>query len=232
MHSRTHRWLEIASWASGIALVSFYVGNRAWSEHVSDKAVEAMQEARLARATPPPPPTIAAVSKTLAAAQPDTSTWSTKRVEEYRASLRSKDLPNAVLRIPKLGLEVPIFSGTSDAVLNRGGGHIEGTANFESVTGNVGIAAHRDGFFRPLKNIAVGDTLAVDTLDDTKTYRVSGIRIVDPSDVSVLEPTADPTITLVTCYPFYHVGSAPKRFIVTARAEVRLGAKGAMTAKD
>ena len=89
----------------------------------------------------------------------------------------------------------------------------------DSATGNIGVAAHRDGFFRPLKDIQVGDTMFLDTVTATKRYRVSGISIVTPDDVSVLKPTPTGTMTLVTCYPFYFVGSAPKRYIVHAELD-------------
>jgi sortase A len=220
MPTYKHRFFEIAACVSGILLIAAYVGSRAWADYASEKAIDAMQRAR-AVTHAPPGPRIArhAPSRTvsLSTLQPDTSTWSPKRLEEYRATLSSKDLPEAVLRIPKLALEVPVFHGTSDFVLNRGAGRVEGTAEASSPTGNIGIAAHRDGFFRPLKDITVGDEMSLATVHDTKLYRVSSVRIVDPSDVSVLEPTPDSSITLVTCYPFYYLGSAPKRFIVHAR---------------
>ena len=98
-------------------------------------------------------------------------------------------------------------------MLNRGAGWIEGTAGLGS-SGNVGVAGHRDGFFRGLKDIKQGDAIEIATIDGSLTYQVSEIMIVDPKDVYVLEPTPDPAITLVTCYPFYFVGHAPKRYIV------------------
>jgi LPXTG-site transpeptidase (sortase) family protein len=103
--------------------------------------------------------------------------------------------------------------------LDRGLGHIRHPA-LPGADGNSGIAGHRDGFFRGLKDIQPGDTIEVDTLDRKDIYRVERTWIVDPSDVSVLDPTAAPSLTLVTCYPFYFVGSAPQRFIVRA---VRVG---------
>jgi sortase A len=152
------------------------------------------------------------------AATPDTSTWAPTRLAAYRESLRDPRLPDAVLRIPNLKLAVPVYDGTSELNLNRGAARIEGTAAIGE-SGNLGLAAHRDGFFRPLKDIHVGDPLYLDTLGRTLIYRVSSIRIVTPEDVEVLAPTDRPSVTLVTCYPFYFVGSAPKRFIVHARLE-------------
>jgi sortase A len=102
--------------------------------------------------------------------------------------------------------------------MNRGVGRIRGTAQLD-VEGNLGIAGHRDGFFRGLKDVAVGDRIELQTTGGLTTYSVDSILIVDPDDVFVLDPTTDQTITLVTCYPFYYVGHAPKRFIVKAKAE-------------
>lgn len=123
--------------------------------------------------------------------------------------------PLAVLRIPKIKLEVAVLEGTSEWALHRAVGHIEDTA-LPGSDGNFGIAGHRDRHFRGLKDIRSGDVLEIETLTGIDTYRVERTWIVDPSDVSVLDPTPSPSITLVTCYPFYFVGSAPQRFIVRA----------------
>ena len=120
-----------------------------------------------------------------------------------------------MLRIPKLRLEVPILPGTDDRTLDRAVGHIEDTAA-PGADGNSGIAGHRDGFFRGLKDIAPGDVIELDTLDGKQIYRVERTWVVDPEDVSVLDPTPSRALTLVTCYPFYYVGPAPQRFIVRA----------------
>ena len=150
-----------------------------------------------------------------ARAAPDMKTWSQARRDAYQSSLMDSRVPNAVLRIPSLDLEVPIYAGTSDAVLNRGAGLIDGTALLGG-DGNVGIAAHRDGFFRSLEQIQAGADLYIDTVDGTRRYRVSDVRVVLPQDVGVLGHTAEPTVTLVTCYPFHFIGAAPQRFIVRA----------------
>jgi len=121
----------------------------------------------------------------------------------------------AILRIRRLGLEVAVLEGTDESTLNRAAGHIEDTA-VPGEPGNAGIAAHRDGFFRPLKDVHADDVLEIETRRGVTFYRVERTWIVDPEDVSVLDPTPAPAITLVTCYPFYFVGSAPQRFIVRA----------------
>jgi sortase A len=151
-----------------------------------------------------------------ASAEPvDMSKWSPERIAHYRDSLQVDAIPDAVLRIPSLNLVVPVFEGTSEDNLNRGAGRIPGTAQIGE-SGNIGIAAHRDGFFRVLKDVRVGHLLQLERLDGTDTYRIVSTTIVDPSDVSVLAATSTHAITLVTCYPFYFVGSAPQRFIVRA----------------
>lgn len=146
----------------------------------------------------------------------DLSLWSAQRILEYKKSLVDQaELPLAVLRIPKLRLAVPVFDGTDDLTLNRGAGRIIGTAR-AGESGNMGIAGHRDGFFRGLKDIGQGDELELKIPGRTDRYVVTATQITTPDDVSVLRPTSTATLTLVTCYPFYFAGSAPLRFIVHA----------------
>lgn len=154
----------------------------------------------------------------------DTSLWAGKRIEAYKESLMSKlDVPLGVLRISKLNLVAPVFEGTDDLTLNRGVGRIAGTARLGE-SGNVGIAGHRDGFFRPLKDIRMGDSIELLIENKTVGYVVRSIEIVSPQDTQVLKASDDPQLTLVTCYPFYFVGNAPQRYIVHAsRAGARAG---------
>jgi sortase A len=121
-----------------------------------------------------------------------------------------------LLDIPRLDLSVMIVEGAGTANLRRAAGHIPGTA-LPGQPGNTGISAHRDTFFRPLRNIRQNDVITVSTLLGEYRYRVVSTRIVSPSDVSVLNPAGTEILTLVTCYPFYFVGSAPDRFIVRAK---------------
>ncbi len=120
------------------------------------------------------------------------------------------------IEIPRLGVRAIVVEGTSDSCLRRAAGHIEGTA-LPGHLGNVGIAAHRDTFFRGLRKIRRDDIIKVTTLAGTYEYSVESIRIVEPDDVEVLGASAQPTLTLVTCFPFDYLGSAPHRFIVRAR---------------
>jgi sortase A len=110
---------------------------------------------------------------------------------------------------------VPVLEGTDELTLNRAVGHIEDTAR-PGVDGNAGIAGHRDGFFRGLMNLVAGDAIELESLDGTESYRIERTWIVNPDDVSVLDPTPGRSLTLVTCYPFYFIGSAPQRYIVRA----------------
>jgi sortase A len=117
--------------------------------------------------------------------------------------------------IPRLGLSAMVIEGTSAHNLRRAVGHITGTA-LPGQPGNVGISGHRDTFFRPLRNIHRDDIITLTTLFGEFRYRVVSTRIVSPSNVTVLEPGGNDSLTLVTCYPFYFVGAAPHRFIVRA----------------
>jgi sortase A len=147
---------------------------------------------------------------------PDFHLWSAKRIEAFKRSVAVKlTHPIGSLTIPRLGLTAPVFDGTDSLTLDRGLGRIDGTANIDA-DGNIGIAGHRDGFFRGLKDIVPGDSIEIATPSSTDFYVVDGTKIVSPEDVSVLRPTSSARLTLVTCYPFYFVGDAPKRFIVEA----------------
>jgi sortase A len=145
------------------------------------------------------------------------SLWDSARIRAYHASLTHTFAPpEAILRVPRLGIEVPVLEGTSDLILNRGVGHIPGTA-LPGEPGNLAITGHRDGFFRPLKDVATGDRIDVQRPTHIDHYVVRATRIVSPSDTSVLGGSAGAsTLTLVTCYPFYFIGAAPQRFIVQA----------------
>jgi sortase A len=144
------------------------------------------------------------------------SLWDSARIRAYKRTLDLKfPPPEAILRVPRLGIEVPVLEGTSDIILNRGVGHIPGTA-LPGQPGNLAITGHRDGFFRPLKDASVGDIIEVQRASQTDRYVIRKIKIVFPSDTSVLNTTTDSTLTLITCYPFYFVGSAPQRYIVQA----------------
>ncbi|AMY09076.1 sortase [Luteitalea pratensis] len=152
----------------------------------------------------------------LTTSTPDLTLWEPKRIAAWRSALRTPGPASiGVLRIPKFGLEVPVLPGTDEVTLDRGVGHIDDTA-VPGTDGNIGIAGHRDGFFRGLKDIGVGDVIELETHHGKEVYRVQRTWVVSPDDVSVLDATPTRSLTLVTCYPFYFVGPAPERFIVRA----------------
>jgi sortase A len=146
----------------------------------------------------------------------DRSAWSAERIRHFDevAGVPVRALGRLV--VPEASISVMLLEGTDELTLNRAVGHIEGTAR-PGEGGNVGIAGHRDGFFRGLRLLSPGDPLSLTTLDGVAHYRIDRISIVEPSDVEVLEATDGESITLITCYPFYFVGDAPKRFVVHGR---------------
>jgi sortase A len=120
------------------------------------------------------------------------------------------------IEIPRLLLSVVVVEGVGRTALRRAVGHIPGTA-LPGETGNVGLAGHRDTFFRPLKDVRIKDEIQFSTLKGNFKYEVESLRVVEPRDVGVLAPSGENVLTLVTCYPFYYVGPAPQRWIVRAR---------------
>jgi sortase A len=204
--------------AIGLALLAIWAGARIYGSIASRAALNLFRsntaEAQLAGKS--------ALLKdaSLAASGVDFTLWNPKRIAAFKESLTTKtDLPLAILRIPKIKLEVPVFNDTDDLTLNRGVGRILGTAQLGQ-PGNLGIAGHRDGFFRGLKDVGPDDVIEVIRPGQTDFYAITQIQIVDPENVSVLAPTSTQTLTLVTCYPFYFIGNAPQRYIVTASYQI------------
>jgi len=120
------------------------------------------------------------------------------------------------LTVPRLRLSVMVLEGDDGGILRIGAGHIPATA-LPQGSGNVGIAAHRDTYFRRLQFIRPCDSIVVTTPEGTSEYSVTQTEIVRPGDISVLANAPGRDLTLVTCYPFYYIGRAPKRFIVYAK---------------
>jgi sortase A len=193
----------------GIALLGIYFGALLHSRLFSHFALWRFEEVVAAAQRPPDQPS---PSKD----DVDVSRWAKGRLKAYESSLANK-LPNpiAILTIPRLHLRVPIFDGTDEVTLNRGIGRIAGTA-MPGKEGNLAIAGHRDGFFRGLKDIAIGDQVEITSPVESETYIVDSTAIVTPDDVRVLQAGPIHTVTMITCYPFYFVGDAPKRFVVKA----------------
>ncbi len=122
------------------------------------------------------------------------------------------------IQIPRIGVSVVVLEGTTSRILQHGAGHIEGTA-LPGESGNIGIAGHRDTFFRGLKDIHANDEIQMQTATGLTTYEVDWIQITVPSDVGIVSQTTDSALTLVTCYPFHYIGAAPERFVVHAHRE-------------
>ena len=123
-----------------------------------------------------------------------------------------------MLDVPRLKMTTPVVEGDDDGTLKRAVGHLPDTP-LPWEKGNSALAGHRDGLFRPLKDVKIGDEIRFRTTREQLRYRVTKTSIVKPDDVSVLEPRATETLTLITCYPFNYVGSAPKRFVVHAERQ-------------
>jgi sortase A len=142
---------------------------------------------------------------------------------EFEQAAKTKVAPAGVkagslvgmLDVPRLRLTTPVVEGDDDRTLKRAVGHLPDTP-LPWEGGNSALAGHRDGLFRPLKDVKVGDEIRFRTTRDEFRYRVTKTSIVKPDDVSVLQSKSEPSLTLITCYPFYYVGSAPKRFVIHA----------------
>jgi len=195
--------LERALGLVGLACVAWYgaaCAHDSWQSRVTD--------ARFERA----------VERALVADHADQSAWSASRRERFAERLAADDDELDALgrlEIPTGGVSVAVLEGTGDDVLDRAAGRIEGTAR-PGAAGNLGIAGHRDGHFRGLRDVAVGDPIYLARRSGIDEYRIVDLSVVDPEQVEVLDPTREPTLTLVTCFPFVYLGKAPQRFIVRA----------------
>src|SRR5215472_8644833 len=174
------RWKRTLEWlllVVGVLMIGVYVGARVHRSVLSHAEVERFKaQVLVARKLD--------VGAEIVGEKPDFSLWSPKRVKEYQESLATHFAPAlALLRIPKIELEVPILEGTDDLTLNRAVGHIAGTPK-PGEAGNVGIAGHRDGFFRGLKDVRTGDTIEILARDSVTRYVIDEITVVAPTDVS------------------------------------------------
>ena len=149
-------------------------------------------------------------------AGPPDASIGTQGVEETRTAFAT-GTPIGRLEVPRLHLSVVVANGDDDNTLGVAAGHLPDTP-WPWQPGNSAIAAHRDSYFRPLRFIRLNDEIRFVAGGDIRRYKVTRTSIVTPEDLSVLRPTSSPTLTLITCYPFFYVGHAPKRFIVQATA--------------
>jgi sortase A len=121
------------------------------------------------------------------------------------------------LSLPRQGANLSVVEGTTEAALREGAGHLEGSP-LPGFHGNAIIAGHRDTYFRVLKDVSIGDEIWIEIGRRQYIYQIVDTRVVAPEETSSIQPESEETLTLITCYPFYHFGPAPKRFIVRARA--------------
>lgn len=213
LSSRTvkgYRTLEIVCYLTGLVLLAVFVSQLAQGEVQRQSGIAAFEQRDTGDAKPGSGLDLSGTG------QPDTSLWNAQRVKDYQTSL-GRELPPVlgVLEIPSVALKVPVYQTNSELVMDRGAGVIDGMA-YPHEPGNIGISGHRDGYFRVLKDIEVGDTIVLQTLEGNKRFHIDATHIVEIDDETLLRDTDDQTLTLVTCYPFYFVGHAPQRFIVTA----------------
>lgn len=210
------KWLQVALVVGGLSLIGFYAAVRLETYLESRAALNEFQSRsapEIVRQRPPieshdPESEVAALLKA-------------KKQTPRRA-------PLGALEISRIHLQVPLFDGADDQTLNRGVGRIAGTAH-PGEDGNIGIAGHRDTFFKGLKDVKPGDAVVLKTGTGIDTYVVSQFQVVPQEDVSVLRARDAPALTLVTCYPFSHLGHAPLRFVVTAYLENREAAGNTAT---
>lgn len=211
------RWLERALTIVGVLCLGWYGYVSVEAAHFQREQAAAFERlvdtAAIAPATPsgaaaPSEPTASSTAAVLPSA-PDFPT-----APDFPAFPATTDFIG-MLDIPRLRISTAVMSGDDDQTLEVAVGHLPDTPR-PWEPGNSAVAAHRDGLFRPLKDIRVGDALTVRTTRGDIHYQVRELKVVTPDDLSVLEPTSTQTLTLITCYPFNYIGAAPKRFIVRA----------------
>jgi sortase A len=198
-HRTALRWIELSLVAFGLGCLIFY-------------AIAAAQAAIYQRRAK------AEISAMIAARRLSEAAAARRHVPEA-APLSAPVMPGDVIgrvEVPRLKLSAAVAEGDDDSTLGKAVGHLSDTPLPWQQNGNVALAAHRDGLFRPLKNIRLNDEVRVVTAQGEFSYRVRKTQIVDPDDVWVIAPTPTPTLTLITCYPFSFVGHAPHRFVVQA----------------
>jgi sortase A len=197
------RWLERALLLIGILCLGIWAWSWLDSTYFQYRENQILDEALNAA----PKSTPAAETDSLGSFKPQPAATPPKPLED--GSLIGR------IEIPRVGVSAVVLEGVDTKALRRGVGHIPETAR--PGVGNVGLAAHRDSFFRGLKDIRKNDIIRLQTLEGSFQYRVEWTEIVKPEDTEVLADNGTSELTLVTCYPFYYVGSAPKRFIVRAQ---------------
>jgi sortase A len=206
-------WIERTLWAVGavcLGLVLYALADARWFAHVQGRRLDEALQAR-------------------SAAEADGAASQTDNLDTFRPDAAAAPPDEGALlgriEIPRVGISALVLQGVEGETLRRGVGHIPHTS-LPQMPGNVGLAGHRDTVFRGLKDIRKDDLIDLDTPAGSYRYAVDWSRIVDPADVIVLAASNQPELTLVTCYPFHYVGSAPLRFIVRAHRIEATGDSG------
>jgi sortase A len=192
-------WAERSLWALGLSLAGYW----GWSQ-----AAIRFEQARLEESF---------FAEDSAAGAGDNVTADLASIPTGHPVLEPGS-PVGLLEIPRIDIHAMVVEGVDAHALKRAVGHLPGTA-LPGVVGNSVMAAHRDTLFAGLRHVQLGDRITMSTGARSYTYRVSGIDVVVPSAVHVLEQTAEPVLTLITCFPFDFVGPAPMRFVVSAIQE-------------
>lgn len=191
-------WLLTAAGVVALAWCTLIAGDTYLAQRAARLALDHMASSRPARTAAPKDPSRAPVPAT------------------HADPVLHRGTALAALSIPRVHLSAVVLHGSDAQTLRRGPGHLE-SSPLPGETGNVVIAGHRDSFFRPLRDIEVGDDILLDTPDTHSRYRVTSLRVVRADDLSVIGPEAEPVLTLITCFPFWVLGNAPDRFVVRAR---------------
>jgi sortase A len=198
------RWLEGGLFLVGLLLVGVWL-----RDYIEVHSFQSLESKRLEAGVR------LEDSISIAASTPAKSTSAPGPAKRSKPSAAAKSVLGRI-EIPRLRISGMIAEGTDNRTLKRAVGHVARTSQ-PGEAGNVGLAAHRDGFFRGLGGVRKDDVIRIVTVRGTYSYRVEWMVVVDPHRVDVLDPTAEPSLTLITCYPFNWIGHAPKRFIVRAR---------------
>lgn len=223
--SKLRRRIEITLCVVGISLLSVALGETfaRWNYQTQqERALErepAIPDNPQEHAIPIAPERATSASEIAANhVEPDTIerlTASTPRIETKRPAAAADPAALGRIEIPRLGVAAIVQEGADERILARAVGLVPGTAH-PGELGNMVLAGHRDTFFRPLRKIKVNDRIRMIVPPHTYEYRVQSLRVVAPEETSVLASNGVEELTLVTCYPFRYIGSAPERFIVSA----------------
>jgi sortase A len=216
---RSTRRIEAIIWLLAVLAMLPYPLSSLARVYYSELARAQTAEPGAAAAIPGTDPVAAVVQdkQPRQAPRPDTRLWSDGRIKALAHLLPGTPASaEALLLLPGQEQGIAVYDGATEAHMTLGAGRLVGTSPLDG-DGNIALSAHRDGAFRALKDLAVGDQLRLQTGSRERVFQVTTLSVVQPDAIHVLAPTARPTLTLITCYPFYFIGSAPERYVVRAQ---------------